>query len=97
MTCVDDEYPLEYVVCPVRRTKQSCVKSQVHKISALSCSLGAVVQLGSCRADSRQRQRSPLQAPYARPARPPPPNEQPVAEGDGLRVHLLGSEGSESP
>ena len=52
----------------------------------LSCSLGAVVQLGSCRADSRQRQRTPLQAPYARPARPPPPNEQPVAEGDGLRV-----------
>ncbi len=44
MTCVDDEYPLEYVVCPVRRTKQSCVKSQVRKISALSCSLGAVVQ-----------------------------------------------------
>ncbi len=44
MTCVDDEYPLEYVVCPVRRTKQSCVKSQVHKSSALSCSLGAVVQ-----------------------------------------------------
>ncbi len=44
MTCVDDEYPLEDVVCPVRRTKQSCVKSQVRKISALSCSLGAVVQ-----------------------------------------------------
>ncbi len=46
------------------------------------------MQLGSCRADSRQRQRSPLQAPYARPARPPPPNEQPVAEGDGLRVRV---------